>query len=282
VSTRLFWLLAVVAVVATVAGVLVLRSSSGGSDSSGSVSGSEPVPGTPDPALEAKMRRLVFYDWEPNVIGPDSRPAPDNLEVTGGANAGRAGSLPLYDAVLRAARRPARVEPDNARTTTLFYAVDGGHRRVFGRGAPSRAQALAAVPAAPRRVVRVYEVRPDTTIVAAEGSRRRWYVLKDDVALRGSEIRDPRRATDPIDGRQVVNFAFTDAGRARFKALTQALAHRGAASSLNRVKDDPAAHNQHFAVVSGAQLVTVPFIDFRRNPDGLDARAGSQLVARLP
>jgi hypothetical protein len=281
VSTRLFWLLAVVAVVATVAGVLVLRGS-GNSDSSGAVAGTEAVPGTKDPALEAKMLRLAFYDWEPNVIGPGGRPASDDLEVTGGVNAGRAGSLPLYDAVLRAARRPARVEPDNARTTILYYAVDRAHRRVFGRGAPSRAQALAAVPAASRRVVRVYEVKPDTTIVAAERSRRRWYVLQDDVALRGSEIRDPRRATDPISGRPVVNFAFTDAGRVRFKALTQTLARRGAASSLNRVKDDPAAHNQHFAVVSGAQLVAVPFIDFRAHPDGLDARAGSQLKAQIP
>jgi hypothetical protein len=240
------------------------------------------VVGTADPVLEAKMRRLAFYDWEPNVIGPAGRPAPDDLVVTGGVNAGRAGALPLYDAVLRAAQRPARVEPDNARTTTLYYAVDRANRRVFGHGSPSREQALAAVPAAARRVVTIYAVKPGTTIVAAEGSRGRWYVLQDKVALRGSEIRDPRRATDPISGRTVINFAFTDAGRARFKALTQALASRGASSSLNRAQDDPAAHNQHFAVVSRAQLVTVPFIDFRAHPDGLDARAGSQLDARIP
>jgi hypothetical protein len=279
VSPRLFWLLAVVAVVATVAGVLVLRNngSSGGSDT-----GSAVVVGTADPALEAKVRRLAFYDWEPNVIGPKGRPAPDDPAVTGGVDAGRAGALALYDAVLRAARRPARVAAGNARTTSLYYAADAARRRVFGRGAPSRAQALAAVPAAGRRVVRIYEVRPGTTIVAALGSRRRWYALQDDVALRGSDIRDPRRATNPDTGRPVVNFAFTDAGRARFKALTEALARRGAASSLERTGDDPALHNQHFAVVSGAQLLKVPAIDFRANPDGLDARAGSQLDARIP
>jgi SecD/SecF fusion protein len=279
VSTRLFWLLAVVAVVATVAGVLVLRNngSSGSSDT-----GSAVVVGTADPALEAKVRRLAFYDWEPNVIGPDGRPVPGDPAVTGGVDAGRAGALPLYDAVLRAARRPARVGPGNARTTSLYYAVDPVHRRVFGHGVPSRDQALAPVPAAGRRVVRIYEMRPGTTIVAALGSRRRWYVLHDDVALRGSDIRDPRRATNPATGRPVVNFAFTDAGRARFKALTEALAHRGAASSLERTSDDPALHNQHFAVVSGAQLLKVPAIDFRANPDGLDARAGSQLDARIP
>jgi hypothetical protein len=275
VSNRLFWLLAIVAVAATVTGVLVLRNR-GGDAGSGSA-----VAGTEDPALTAKMRRLAFYDWEPNVIGPGGRRAPGDPDVTGGANAGQAGSLSLYDAVLRAAQRPARIEPDNARATTLYYAVDRARRRVFGRGAPTRALALAAVPAAARRVASVYEVRPDTMIVAAERPRSRWYVLKDDVALPGSQIRDPRRATDPISGRPVINFAFTEPGRVRFQQLTQALARRGAASSLNRAGDDPAQHNQHFAVVAGGRIVALPFIDFRLNPDGLDAGAGSQLDARL-
>jgi SecD/SecF fusion protein len=257
-----------------VAGVLVLQRGGGGSGSASA--------GPDDPVLDAKMRRLAFYDWESTVIGPDGRPAPGDPAVTGGPEAGRAGSLSLYDAVLRAAARPGRAEPDNARTTTLYYAVDRAQRRVFGRGAPSREQALATVPAAPRRVVRVYEVKPDTAIVAARSSPDRWYVLKDDVALRGSEIRDPRRARDAGSGQEVIMFSFTERGRARFKALTQAIARRGAASSLERVSDDPRLHNQHFAVVYDGKLLTAPFVDFRRNPDGLDASAGSQLLARLP
>lgn len=263
---------------ATVAGVLMLQRDRGaaGSEEASTLSG----PG--DPALQAKMRRLAFYDWEPNVIGPGGRPAPDDPAVTGGVDAGHAGALSLYDAVLRAARRPARVEPDNARTTTLYYAVDRAHRRVFGRGAPSRTQALAAVPAAPRRTVRIYEVKPGTAIVRAEGSAARWYVLEDDVALRGSETRGARRERDPVSGRPVIAFAFTDPGRARFKALTRALGRRGATSSLNRASDDPAVHNQHFAVVYDGRIVTTPFIDFRRFPDGLDAVGGSQLTAQLP
>jgi hypothetical protein len=260
-----------------VAGVLVLQRDSGSGSSSDAASA-----GPDDPVLDAKMRRLVFYDWEPNVIGPSGRPAPGDPAVTGGAGAGRAGALSLYDAVLRAARRAATAEPDNARTTTLYYAVDRAHRRVFGHGAPSRTQALAAVPAAPRRAVRIYEVKPGTAIVGAKGAADHWYVLEDDVALRGSEIRDSRRARNAATGRPVILFSFTDAGRARFKALTQAVARRGAVSSLERASDDPAVHNQHFAVVYEGKIVTAPFVDFRRSPDGLDPRAGSQLSARLP
>jgi SecD/SecF fusion protein len=272
----LFVVVAVIAVAATVTGVLVLRGDDSGSDGPGESAGAQ------DPALAARVRRLQFYDWEPNVIGPAGRPEPGNLAVTGGPNAGNVGSLSLYDAVLRAGRRPAKVEPDNGRTTSLYYVVDREHRRVFGRGEPSRVRALAAVPAARRAVVRVHEVRPDTTIVGAEEARGRWYVLKDDIALRGTEIRNPRRTTDPITSRPVIFFEFDESGRAHFQQLTRTLARRGAQSSLRRIKDNPGDHDQHFAVVLDGQVVTTPFVDFRRNPDGLDARAGAQLSARLP
>src|ERR1035437_2249607 len=55
-----------------------------------------------------KTAQLFFYDWEPNVIGPDGNPAPSEQTVTGGANAGASQfGLPEYQAVLRAAKRPA-------------------------------------------------------------------------------------------------------------------------------------------------------------------------------
>ena len=38
-------------------------------------------------AQVGKTALLYFYDWEPNVIGPDGKPAPSEASVTGGANA---------------------------------------------------------------------------------------------------------------------------------------------------------------------------------------------------
>src|SRR5260221_7832217 len=35
-----------------------------------------------------KTAQLYFYDWEPNVIGAEGKPAPTEATVTGGANAG--------------------------------------------------------------------------------------------------------------------------------------------------------------------------------------------------
>ncbi|MCW3030223.1 MAG: secD, partial [Solirubrobacterales bacterium] len=53
-----------------------------------------------------KTAQLFFYDWEPNVIGPNGKPAPTEATVTGGANAGSSQfGLPEYQAVLRAAKR---------------------------------------------------------------------------------------------------------------------------------------------------------------------------------
>src|SRR2546421_12678485 len=50
-----------------------------------------------------KTAQLLFYDWEPNVIGPDGQPAPTNGAATGDATAtgagGVGGGLPEYQAV---------------------------------------------------------------------------------------------------------------------------------------------------------------------------------------
>jgi SecD/SecF fusion protein len=224
------------------------------------------------------MQRLQFYDWEANVIGPGGTPAPGDPTVTGGTNAGRAGALPIYDAVLRAASRPARIEANNGRSGSIFFALDIAHRRVVGSAAATRAQAVAKAPAG----ARIYEVRPDTAIVHAETAGDRWYVLKDDVALRGSEVRNPRQGTDQTTHRPVTLFSLSDAGRVLFRRLTRTIAGRGSQNSLNAINDDPAIHNQHFAVVYEGQIVTIPFVDFRQSPDGLDARSGLQLTQQLP
>src|SRR3979409_1370284 len=54
-----------------------------------------------------KTAQLLFYDWEPNVIGPEGKPAPSEATATGGANAGAPQfALVQYQAVQRAAKRP--------------------------------------------------------------------------------------------------------------------------------------------------------------------------------
>jgi SecD/SecF fusion protein len=40
---------------------------------------------------------------------------------------------------------------------------------------------------------------------------------------------------------------------------------------------DRIAAAQHFAIVLDNRLVSVPYIDFQQNPDGIDARNGSEI-----
>ncbi|MGI8730530.1 MAG: protein translocase subunit SecD [Solirubrobacteraceae bacterium] len=242
------------------------------------------------------VAQLAFYDWEVNVIGPSGKPEPEDVEVTGGRNAGQVGALSLYDAVLRASERPAKDEPDNLREDSLFYPVDPKSKRVFGSGTggsvrygePTREEALAEVPAALRDTAKVYEVKPNTAIVHAEESDSgsddersdQWFVLRDDVALQGKEIENPEQQFNQGpsgNGAPNVTFEFTDKGRETWQEVTREIAQRGSRSVGVLPGQTAADANQHFAIVLDDQLISIPFIDYQQNPDGIDGRTGSQI-----
>jgi SecD/SecF fusion protein len=241
------------------------------------------------------VAQLAFYDWEVDVIGPNGKPDPADPNVTGGRAAGSDGAITLYDAVLRASKRPAKIEADNSHDGSIFYAVNPKTKTVYRAsrdpnalaGEDTRAEALADVrPAALREQAKVYEVKPDTVIVRAQQpddvktKSDAWFVLKDDVALRGQEIKNPEQATDSGTGgtgEPIVTFDFTDKGRKIWQDVTRRIAERGAASTGilpgQRVEDG----FQHFAIVLDDELVSVPSIDFQKYPDGIDGRNGSQI-----
>ena len=230
------------------------------------------------------VAQLAFYDWEPNVIGPDGRPDPENAGVTGGQSAGdSSAALTLYDALLRAEKRPAKVEADNSRDGPLYYAVDKAAKRVFGLGEETRAEALANVPRAQREKADVMVVQPDTVLLRAQkptdGPKpNRWFVLKDDVALAGKEIKDPEQNFDQGtggSGAPIVTFSFTDKGRQTWEEVTKAIAQRGQASVGILSSGDQTL--QHFAIALDNELVSSPTIDYRQYPEGIDGRNGSQI-----
>ncbi|HUR84348.1 MAG TPA: protein translocase subunit SecD [Solirubrobacteraceae bacterium] len=241
------------------------------------------------------VAQLAFYDWEVNVIGPDGVPAPSDIGVTGGSAAGTNSippALKLYDAILRAKDRPAKVEANNSRETSLFYAVNTKTKKVYRGGKDpnglagenTRADALANVPRADRPNATVHEVKPDTVIIRAEQpdtsdkTTDTWYVLKDDVALKGQEIKNPEQNTDQQGGGgPIVTFEFTKKGRETWQDVTRRIAERGSESVGLLPGQDASSANQHFAIVLDDELVSTPFIDFRRNPDGIDGRTGSQI-----
>ena len=62
--------------------------------------------------------------------------------------------------------------------------------------------------------------------------------------------------------------ALTSSGRSAFEELTRELARRGEARSDRR---------QNFAIVLDDRILSVPFIDHRHVPDGIDGRRGMQI-----
>ncbi|MEA2218447.1 MAG: SecD/SecF fusion protein [Solirubrobacteraceae bacterium] len=245
------------------------------------------------------VAQLAFYDWELNVVGPDGKTHPDDPNVTGQHNnaAGQplpGNVLPLYDAVILASKRPAKIEPNNSREDSLFYAVDPKTKTVFGTGtgsgkhygSASRADALATVPKALREKAKVYEVKPNTVIVrieqAANATKKTdlWYVLQDDVALQGKEIKNPEQQFDQGPGgtgAPNVTFEFTSKGRKIWQQVTRQIADRGSRSVGLLPGQTAADANQHFAIVLDDELISIPYIDFRKNADGIDGRNGSQI-----
>ncbi len=233
------------------------------------------------------VAQLAFYDWETNVIGPDGKPDPTNVAVTGGPAAGDPSvGLKLYDALLRAEKRAAKTEPDNSRDGPLYYAVDREAKRVFGLGEESRADALANVKdSAQREKADVITVNPDTVLLRAQkpdtGPKpNSWFVFQDDVALQGKEIKDPEQNFDQGaggSGSPIVTFNFSDNGRKTWESVTKKIAQRGQESVGILPSQSGDQVLQHFAIVLDNELVSSPTIDFRQYPEGIDGRNGSQI-----
>ena len=201
--------------------------------------------------------------------------------------AGADGSLDFYEAVTRAAKRPASVEENNGRTGSRFYAVDAQAKTVFGSGSATRAGALQAAPATQRDDAEVREVKPGTVVLRGEQARdvadvndRRYFVLRDDVALRRDAVRNPRQNVEKgpgASGEPIVTFDFTAEGAKTWQRFTRAIAERGSRTASVVPGGYGADTNQHFAIVVDDQIVSVPYIDHRMNPDGIDGRTGSQI-----
>jgi SecD/SecF fusion protein len=232
-----------------------------------------------------QVAQLFFYDWEPNVIGPGGKPAPGDQQVTGGSQAGSAGfGLPLYDAVVRASKRPPS-NPKTATTNGLYYLLNTKTHKVVSGPEETRAGLFSErTRKSPTPDEKIYKVNEGTVIVRAEspdGSNAkpdRWYVLNDAPALRGTDIKNPEQNYDNGPGgtgQPIVTFDFTSKGRKIWQEVTRTIAQRGQANQIPG--QDPLASAQHFAIVLDNQLISVPYIDYRQNPDGIDASNGSQI-----
>jgi SecD/SecF fusion protein len=258
-----------------------------------------------------KTAQLHFYDWETNVIGPEGTPAPSSRAATCGREAAAVScGLPEYEAVLRAAKRPAIIRSND---TTYhpgctpaqvegciygeWYLVDTKHKTMVcpeGKAicgpvdtkAELYANGYHALPGAELKAVHVNpgtvlaEARPEefkNKVIKAEPNS--FYVLNDDPALNGEDITNPQQGYQNEGGGSGlpdVTFGFTGHGRPIFEHITKKIAERGLERQLPGVSKEEA--QQHFAIVLDEQIITAPSIDYVEYPNGIDASNGSQIT----
>jgi SecD/SecF fusion protein len=257
--------------------------------------------------------QLYFYDWEPNLIGPEraiggrpgSQPPKGPLEASEERwkEAGRdakstenqqlilTGAYPnAYGAVKLASEQPPLENCDNCSVAKpRFYLFESDKQHDLIAGPELAKKDLYVSPTGEKRSRKgiVLEV-PAGTIVVSEypsdatgkvdrTARPGWYALKDDPALSGTDITDPKQEFGEFNEPNV-SFGFTDDGRDAFQEVTRQIAQRGQAQAIGPVTGEQAsALSGHFAVVLDNEVKTRPIINFAENPDGIDGRTGAQI-----
>ncbi|MCW3024378.1 MAG: secD [Conexibacter sp.] len=233
--------------------------------------------------------QLLFYDWEKSVLGPDGKSHPLDAAVTGGQGAGQPGSgtQTYYEAVTRASKFPPTNEPNDT-TNGLVYGVDDKAKTVLCGPQETVADTRAACQTEGKKPTRFVTVPRGYIIVRAEADDSNkaaqasasdaYYILKDDPALLGTDIKNPEQNTDSGaggTGQPNVTFDFTSAGRKKWAAVTRVIAQRGSDQLLPGIDARTVAN--HFAIVLDNKLISVPYIDPRQNPDGIDGANGSEI-----
>ena len=221
-----------------------------------------------------RVAQLYFYDWEANVLGPNGKPNPTDQRVTGGPAAGTLG-IPEYQALQIAAKRPP-MNPKTATTGVQWYLVNDKEQKVL-RG-PEESQSDLFSERGKPPGTRVVKVNPGTIIVRADTGKTkgpkpdRWYALNDNPALKGTDITNPEQNfSNGTGGQPNVTFSFTDSGAAKWHNVTRTIVQRAQANAPPQPCQTPDCREfaNHFAASLDNELITVPYISYTTNPNGI-------------
>ena len=260
-----------------------------------------------------KPARLFFYDWEPNLIGreaaigghpgrepPKGAIAEANKEWNEAGRSGSSrqnqqlifsGAFPTeYAAVKLASEQKPKPDCPKCSQPATYYLFEKNEQHKLIDGPEYTEDDLYIDPSGkkrPRDVGTVVKVPQGTIVVSEkpndangqviENAEPGWYALKDNPALSGTEITNPKQEIDELN-QPNVTFKFTDSGRQAFQEVTRRIAQRGAAQAIGPTAGQEAeARSGHFAVILDNEVKTRPIIDFSQNPDGIDGRTGAQI-----
>jgi SecD/SecF fusion protein len=257
--------------------------------------------------------QLYFYDWEPNLIGPEKTiggqpgqqvpKAPVEASEKRWEDAGRnvksfesqsliqAGAYPnAYQAALLASEQEPDQDCENCSVAKpRFYLFEKAEPHKLLAGPELTEKDLFISPTGeklpkdglvvevPAGVILVSELPTDESGKVDETAQPGWFAIKDNPALSGNDITDPKQEYGQT-GEPIVTFGFTGAGQDAFHDVTREIAQRGQAQSIGVPSaEQAAALSGHFAVVLDNEVKTRPIINYAENPDGIDGRNGAQI-----
>jgi SecD/SecF fusion protein len=256
---------------------------------------------------------VYFYDWEPNLIGPEQRIGghPGEQPPAGALTKAKAqwraarrnvnshesqqliysGAFPTaYEAALLAAKQPEVancVNCSTGRPRYYLFARKPPHRLIAGPEDSKRGLYVSIT--GNRRPHDGFVVKvPAGTVLISErptGSSGKidpmaqpgWFALRDRPALSGADITEPKQNFDPLS-EPSVTFAFTKEGRKAFQSVTRKIAHFGRAQAVGPVRSKAAAAlSGHFAVDVFSEVKVRPIVNFVEFPNGIDGRTGAEI-----
>ncbi len=261
--------------------------------------------GVHDPASAAKLigktAVLEFYDFEADLTGPSASSglvkapvaigslfgllsAPQTQELSG---KGTPSQWYLFNPkkVVKAGPAPTRKELLNSEIVQKATSKGG-----LGKHIP-KSWTILSVPQ--NTVVVSCDVAADAANCLSTQqptTSKVFYLLRHHDAkdfpdnpipeMTGGELKlsGTRADIDTQTNAPVVLMQFTGKGKKVFHEITKREAVRGALACAGN--NDPASVTrcaQHFAIVLDRQIESVPYIDFRRNPDGIPGDNGAQI-----
>jgi SecD/SecF fusion protein len=249
-------------------------------------------------ALIGKTAVLEFYDFEVDLTGPS----------VGGIGKTPIATPTLYD-LLSAPQ--TRVLADKG-TPSQWYLFNA--QKVVKAGPMPTLEALKTTDVVQRPTSRgglgkhipkdwtILTVPQNTVVVSCEvaagnclssqqpTSPKAFYLLKHHdlkdfpnspiPEMTGGDLKlsGTRADIDPNTGGPVVLMQFTGKGKKIFHTITRREAERGALLCAGQSGPDAISRcAQHFAIVLDREIQSVPYIDFKRNPDGIPGDTGAQI-----
>lgn len=234
------------------------------------------LPDVDDPeeakSLVGSTAKLLFYKWEANVVKGPNR-SKERLAEKGATNLGY---TDIYEAASLGAKQKGSVttadKGNDGIPRSTFYLFDKKHKLLAGPS-PTKEDLLASdnlltkaedpfEGVAPEGSEMI-EVPRGITIVkmdaisTAKNAKPEHFVLRDNAALTGEDVKSAAQGTDE-SGRPAVDLAFTGKGGDKFHRVTKEL--RKAGEDELSIGDKSAASHR-FAIVLDGKVVSLASID---------------------